>query len=81
MSEGFFVKKSTPEEEACYRELVAVIQKWTATSPAIKNVHVMAMLGRAAGYCIAMCLPAERNEARRIVDKNIVEGIRAVRQI
>lgn len=72
---------ATEDEERCFREIVAVLKKWADTDPKIQNRHVMAMLGRMAGYCIAMCLPAERKLARRIVDLNIDEGVRATRSI
>lgn len=73
--------RATPEHEACYQELIAVIRKWADQNPSVQNKDILAMLGRAAGYCVAMCLPNERLRARDIAIKNMDAGIRAVRSI
>jgi hypothetical protein len=43
--------------------------------PQVRTLEVIAALGRAAGYAIAMCYPDERDLARKTLVENVDQAV------
>lgn len=59
------------EHEAIFQELVAQAAICCQAHPSVKNIELIAILARTVGYCIALCLPDERDLARETAIVNI----------
>jgi len=71
---------ATPDMEQCYQEMVAAIGKLTVRYPSIRNIELIALIGRMAGYCVAMCFPDERDLARQTAIENLDHAVSDVAQ-
>lgn len=69
---------ASPAVEAFYQDAMTSLQAACRRHPHVRNLEVMAALARAAGYCIAMCHPDERDLARVTVIENVDAGTAAV---
>lgn len=66
------IVKASPELEAFYQDAMRSLQAASERHKDIKTLHVLAALGRAAGYALAMCYPDERD----LAEKTVVENMR-----
>jgi len=74
VAEGL-IRKDNPELEKFFNELLSTIQHlWVKKHPTMRNVEVMAMLARAAGYSIGSCFADERELIRSVAIKNLDQG-------
>lgn len=67
--------KTSAEHEAFYQATVAGMRAACVRYPNIRNIEIIAILGRMAGYCIAMCFPAERDLARKMLIENVDRAV------
>lgn len=63
--------KATPEHEAFYQDAIDGVRAAIDRHPNIRTLEVLAVLGRAAGYAVAMCNPDERDLATATVMENL----------
>lgn len=66
---------SRPIDEEFFQHICAEAARFCDLHPEIKNIHVMAILAQAAGYCIAMTYQDERDLARALTIRNLDDGI------
>lgn len=62
---------ATAQHEAFYREATRAIAQLARRYPAVRTIEIIAVLGRAAGYAVAMCHPHERDLARETALRNL----------
>lgn len=67
-------RKATPDHEAFFEAMCDAMKSHCDAHPELRNIEVIAILGRLAGYCIAMCYPDERDLARATAVTNMDKG-------
>lgn len=71
---------SEPKHEAFFQQMCADMKRHCDLHPELKNIDVIAVLGRLTGYCIAMAFPDERDLARATAIANMDHGTADVAQ-
>lgn len=72
--------EASKDHEAFYQEVCAAMQLSCKHYPSIKNLDIIACLGRMTGYCVAMCFPSERDVARTTAIVNLDQAVKDVDQ-
>src|ERR1017187_1696028 len=72
------VKLATPAHEAIYQDVIAALQASMKRHGDIRNIEIIALLGRMVGYCVALCYPDERDLARLTAIENLDATVRQV---
>lgn len=72
--------KADDRIERLYQSLIKAMKRECDRDKSIRNVEIIATLGRAAGYCIAACYPNERDLARAMAIENMDRATKDVAQ-
>lgn len=67
----FSARPTTEAHERTYQEIVEILRRRSEESPEMTNQDILAILGRAAGYCVGMHDPDQREIARATVTTNM----------
>lgn len=67
-------RSSSQGTERVYRDVLDVIRRHCERNPEVTEGDVLAVLGRAAGYCVGLHEPSDRDAARESVTTNMVMG-------
>lgn len=66
--------KAVPAEdkiERFYQKMIGHMKRECDRDKSLRNLEIIATLGRLIGYCIAMCYPQERDLVRQMAIENI----------
>jgi hypothetical protein len=74
------LRATNQKHEALKDEMAEALKVICAKHPEIRNIEIIAVLGRVAGYCVAMCFPDERDLARQTAIMNLDAAVRDVAQ-
>jgi hypothetical protein len=67
--------KTNAEHEAFKDEMIAEMKRACERHPSIRTMEIIAVFGRLAGYCVAMCYPDERDIARQTAIVNLDQAV------
>lgn len=72
--------RAEQKHEDFYQAAAAWLRDECARRPDIRNIEIIACLGRMAGYCVAMAFPDERDLARKTMIENMDQATADVAQ-
>lgn len=71
MTSDFVRVASTESQEQAYQDVVDVLVRHCVAFPDATTSDILAILGKAAGYCVGLHLPERRERAREVVTTNL----------